>query len=170
MKMSDTSPHSTTSCVATSHTVRGFVIACALSGVLGIAQDAAAKCNPQVPRSCAQPEQSKPYQAKTLDQSAVSYADKKPHSPPPIYEGRPQGFHGPVGPGPRHATGSSESKSGSHGIIFVGGHSVQARDKAALNPQPIPPGHSALNPQPIPPGHSLRKPLPPSAPIEKIGH
>ncbi|MEO6967334.1 MAG: hypothetical protein ABI132_02605 [Rhodanobacteraceae bacterium] len=60
-----------------------------------------------------------------------------------------------TGPGPRHDAG------GTHGIILVGGHS-QSRidhDKAALNPQPIPPGHA------------LRRIPDPGSPIEKkIGH
>lgn len=33
--------------------------------------------------------------------------------------------------------------SGQHGIIFVGGH-TQTLGDAALNPQPIPPGHPGL--------------------------
>lgn len=41
---------------------------------------------------------------------------------------------GPVSPGPR-----SGSAGGKHGAIFVGGKPTNAR--AALNPQPIPPGH-----------------------------
>ena len=100
------------------------------------------------------------YQAKSLDHSSASYGlANKAHSPTPIYKARAQGFQGPVGPGPRHATGSSESKSGSHGIIFVGGHPARARDKAALNPQPIPPGHA------------LRRIPDPGSPIQKkIGH
>ncbi|MGH8212611.1 MAG: hypothetical protein ACREPP_05200 [Rhodanobacteraceae bacterium] len=45
-----------------------------------------------------------------------------------------------------------EAKSGSHGIIFVG-------------------GKQALNPQPIPPGHAVKKLPQPGAPIEKpLGH
>jgi hypothetical protein len=39
-----------------------------------------------------------------------------------------------TGPGPRHAA------TGSHGIIFVGGHGAAGGSKQALNPQPIPPG------------------------------
>lgn len=75
----------------------------------------------------------------------------------PIYKVRQQGFQGPLGPGPRRA--SDQTSGGTHGIIFVGGHSMPARDKAALNPQPIPPGHS------------LRRIPDPGSPIEKkIGH
>jgi len=44
-----------------------------------------------------------------------------------------------IGPVPvEHPRGAS----GSHGIIFVGGHSRFVRDKSALNAQPIPPGRA----------------------------
>ncbi|MEP6899313.1 MAG: hypothetical protein ABI870_12350, partial [Rhodanobacter sp.] len=45
-----------------------------------------------------------------------------------------------------HASSASQK----HGIIFVGG-------KKAIHSQPVARDHAALNPQPIPPGHSLRK-------------
>ncbi|MEO6967332.1 MAG: hypothetical protein ABI132_02595 [Rhodanobacteraceae bacterium] len=151
------------------HPARRLAIACAVLGAALVAQGAGAQyvkkygnvqqaqpihlaaCPPghgrnqygqcvPLQRQPAKPPQ--PYEAKTFAHSSDSYTHVgKHHSPTPIYKARAQGFQGPAGPGPRHATGSSESKSGSHGIIFVGGHSSSRLDKAALNPQPIPPGH-----------------------------
>jgi hypothetical protein len=57
-----------------------------------------------------------------------------------------------TGPGPRRAG------TGTHGIIFVGGHTG------------IDHSSHALNPQPIPPGHSLRHLPPPGSPVEASGH
>lgn len=63
---------------------------------------------------------------------------------------------GPGSPGPTHTTTSSSSAASKQGIIFVGG-------KNALNPQPIPPGHSSTTPGAMPttkPGVTTSKPLP----------
>src|SRR5690349_3976216 len=58
---------------------------------------------------------------------------------------------GPVSPGPQHAASDTAPTGNPRSIIFVGGK--PSNSKAALNPQPIPPGHgngkAALNPQPI---------------------
>ncbi|MEO6967333.1 MAG: hypothetical protein ABI132_02600 [Rhodanobacteraceae bacterium] len=148
---------------------RGTVLVCALFATAPFAQGAAAAdCPPGysfqpgsgcVPTRAPRPQQRPPlhrYEAKSLDNSSVSYGlANKPHSPTPIYKARQQGFQGPIGPGPRRA--SDQASGGTHGIIFVGGHSASRLDKAALNPQPIPPGHA------------LHKP-PPGAPIEKTRH
>ena len=76
---------------------------------------------------------------------------------PVVYTSAKKPAIGPVSPGPLGAASSTAGASNPRGIIFVGGR--PGNDKAALNPQPIPPGHgngkAALNPQPIPPGKTL---------------
>ena len=54
--------------------------------------------------------------------------------PPLSYTAARKPLVGPVSPGPRSNLAGSK-----HGAIFVGGKPTNAR--AALNPQPIPPGH-----------------------------
>lgn len=56
-----------------------------------------------------------------------------------------------TGPGPRHAA------TGSHGIIFVGGHGPAGGSKQALNPQPIPPGRAVRHLSR--PGTTIRPPM-----------
>jgi hypothetical protein len=72
--------------------------------------------------------------------TATTPIGTRPHTP--IVEQRnvdPHEVPPQIGPGPvEHPAGAS----GTHGIIFVGGHSRLVRDKSALNPQPIPPGHA----------------------------
>jgi len=79
---------------------------------------------------------------------------------PPTFTAEKKQTIGPVSPEPLHANGVNQRS-----IIFVGGK--PSGDKAALNTQPIPPGHAnggkeALNTQPIPPGHGTRPTPPPS--------
>jgi hypothetical protein len=63
---------------------------------------------------------------------------KVPHRPP-TYTAEKKPVIGPVSPGPLHATQSAAApSSNTHRIIFVGGKPTN--NKAALNPQPIPPG------------------------------
>ena len=77
---------------------------------------------------------------------------------PLVYTAARKPGAGPIGPGPLHtATPATAGASSKQSIIFVGGK--PSNGNAALNPQPIPPGHAngkaALNPQPIPPGKVL---------------
>ena len=73
---------------------------------------------------------------------------------PSVYTAARKPSIGPVSPGPLHGTPTTAATANERSIIFVGGK--PSNGKAALNPQPIPPGHgygkAALNPQPIPSG------------------
>jgi len=75
---------------------------------------------------------------------AQSYLGPKPAGSmskprhPTTYTAAKKPAIGPVAPGPTHATPSAAAASNTHGIIFVGGK--PQNNKAALNPQPIPPG------------------------------
>ncbi len=64
--------------------------------------------------------------------SAVSAVHAKPHAPPPEMIDRSKARPQPGAPIEHRANAAN-----THGIIFVGG-----KNKAALNPQPIPPGHA----------------------------
>lgn len=68
---------------------------------------------------------------------ATTYAKSPPH---PIVKEKVPGI-GPVAPGPTHALSNTSNTANKQGSILGGG-------KNALNPQPIPPGHS---PHPVPP-------------------
>lgn len=106
----------------------------------------------------------------------VPAREKAPSRPPvaTTVAPLPAAIH-PVQP---HDVGKTTSSGETHGIIFVGGKANG--DKAAINSQPVPPGHApvvplapgvtqstvsagnkaAINSQPVPPGHaptSLRK-------------
>jgi len=123
--------------------IRGIAIAACVSGTLMAQTVAAAPCPPGYYGSYphCMPDQAKPHPAYT----AHSYA----HAPgATMHTSRPHTFapkmidRSKVKPQPgvpiEHRSGASER----HGIIFVGGHSSSNLDKAALNPQPIPPGHT----------------------------
>jgi hypothetical protein len=83
--------------------------------------------------------------------------------------GCPQGYLPKAGhciPGPAQPHHPPLSESTLHAPVAV----VDASRSHALNAQPLPRSKAALNPQPIPPGHLLRKSSPPPAPVGQTPH
>jgi hypothetical protein len=89
-------------------------------------------CNPKHPANAYPTGKHAPLTATSYKgASAATYATQPPH---PIVKEKAATI-GPVSPGPTHASSSAPTSADQRSIIFVGG-------KSALNPQPIPPGHS----------------------------
>jgi hypothetical protein len=65
--------------------------------------------------------------------------------PPPTFIAAKKQTHVPVSPGPTRTSANPTGAPNKRGIIFVGGHAPSSASKAALTPQPIPPGHAQTN-------------------------
>jgi len=118
--------------------VVALLIGTAMSPVT-FAQTQTDKARAIPPQASQQP--AAPYE-KTVVSAPVATTPVGSQPRTPLVEHRIVDSHGispHMGPVPvEHPAGGS----GSHGIIFVGGHSRFVRDKSALNTQPIPPGHA----------------------------
>jgi len=142
------------------------LLATNLSAAADCAQDPnQPNCRPPQPRQSPQhPPRGAPHQESTSTNYGPHLGTDSMKKPPTFTAEKKQTI-GPVSPESLHANGASASGVNQRSIIFVGGR--PSGDKAALNTQPIPPGHAnggkeALNTQPIPPGHGTRPTPPPS--------
>lgn len=182
MKTSRVTSTSSTAQVARSHRMRGAAIVSAVLCIAAAAQPAAAKPCPPGFRGtyphcmpAQAPQHHQPPYMRTVGAhgGAGVPAGTKHHSYPvdrKIVDSRK------IKPVPGAPIERRSGAAASHAIIFVGGRAQRGIDhgNAAINSQPVPPGHSpdtrAINSQPVPPGHSLHRIPQPAAPIEAGGH
>ncbi len=140
----------------------GILLAACLSGALA-SQPAAATCppgyRPKGPMCMPGPVKPQPpYTAHSVVTPSVS-AVHAGHQPGEITEAvDPRKIKPQPGAPIEHSSTASEKR----GIIFVGGK------KATVAPATSS-GHAALNTQPIPPGHAISVSPHPGAPLEKAG-
>lgn len=119
-------------------------------------QDGRCRAVPQRPQKAAQ---QTPHQPRYMEKLNTTQYAANPVGGSHLHKTKPEIIdRAKVKPQPGGPIEHGSSASERQGIIFVGGHSSSRLDKAALNPQPIPPGRS------------LRKTPQPGAPIEGSGH